>query len=83
MPTRRGIKIHSQGLSAAAKRLQKDFSSQDRLSIHAENRRLTQSAESFRKGNRILRGPFQVSFFDAHPGEMNSRAVLGEAREAV
>lgn len=70
-PTRLGIKIHGQVLSAAAKRLQKDFSSEDRLSIGAENRRLKEAAELFRRGNSTLRGPFQVSFLDTHPVEMN------------
>ena len=71
-PTKLGIKIHDQVLLAAARKLQKDFSSEDRLSISAENRRLTEAAESFRKGNRTLRGPIQVSFLDSHPMEMNS-----------
>lgn len=71
-PTKLGIKIHDQVLSAAAKRLQKDFSSEDRLSIAAENRRLTEAAELFRRGNSTLRGPFQVSFLDTHSKEMNS-----------
>ena len=42
----------------------------DRLSIPAEDRRLTEAAEFFRKGNRTLRGPFQVSFLDTHLNEM-------------
>jgi DNA-binding MarR family transcriptional regulator len=71
-PTKLGIKVHGQVLLAAAKRLQKDFSSEDRLSISAENRRLTEAAEFFRRGNRTLRGPFQVSFLDTHSKEMNS-----------
>lgn len=71
-PTPLGIKIHDRVLSAAAKRLQKDFSSEDRLSITAENRRLTEAAVLFRRGNRTLRGPFQVSFLDTHSAEMNS-----------
>ena len=71
-PTKLGIKIHDQVLSAAAKRLQKDFSSEDRLSISAENRRLTEAAEFFRKGNGTLRGSFQVSFFDTNRIEMDS-----------
>jgi DNA-binding MarR family transcriptional regulator len=71
-PTKLGIKVHGQVLSAAAKRMQKDFSSEDRLSIAAENRRLKEAAELFRRGNSTLRGAFQVSFFDTHPGEMNS-----------
>lgn len=65
-PTKLGIKIHDQVLAAAAKRLQEDLSSADRLSISAENRRLMEAGESFRKGNRTLRGPFQVSFLDTH-----------------
>jgi DNA-binding MarR family transcriptional regulator len=71
-PTKLGIKVHGQVLSAAAKRLQKDFSSGDRPSIAAENRRLKEAAELFRRGNRTLRGPFQISFLDTHPVEMNS-----------
>lgn len=70
-PTKLGIRIHDQVLLAAAKRLQEDFSSKDRLSIAAEERRLNEAAESFRKGNRTLRGPFQVSFLDTHLKEMN------------
>src|ERR1035437_9288852 len=70
-PTKLGIKIHDQVLLAAARKLQKDFSSEDRLSISAENRRLTEAAQAFRKGNRSLRGPLQVSFLDTHPAEMN------------
>jgi DNA-binding MarR family transcriptional regulator len=71
-PTKLGIKIHDQVVLAASKRLQKDFSSEDRLSIAAENRRLSEAAEFFRRGNSTLRGPFQVSFLDTHPVEMNS-----------
>jgi len=70
-PTKLGMKIHDQVLSAAAKRLQKDFSSRDRLSIAAEDRRLMEAAESFRRGNSTLRGPFQVSFLNTHLKEMN------------
>jgi DNA-binding MarR family transcriptional regulator len=71
-PTKLGITIHDQVLLAAAKKLQKDFSSEDRLSISGENRRLTEASESFRKGNRTLRGSFQVSFLDTHLAEMKS-----------
>jgi DNA-binding MarR family transcriptional regulator len=71
-PTKLGIKIHDQVLVAGAKRLQKDFSSEDRLSVAAENRRLTKAAELFRRCNSILRGPFQVSFLDTHSKELNS-----------
>ncbi len=66
-PTKLGIKIHDQVLLAAAKKLQKDFSSRDDLLIPTENRRLTEASESFRKGNRTLRGAFQASFFDNPP----------------
>jgi DNA-binding MarR family transcriptional regulator len=71
-PTNLGIKIHDQVLVAGAKRLQNDFSSGDRLPISAENRRLTQAAELFRRGNSTLRGSFQVSFLDTHLVEMDS-----------
>jgi DNA-binding MarR family transcriptional regulator len=71
-PTKQGIKIHDQVVSAAAKRLQKDFSTDYGVPIATENRRLTEATESFRKGNRTLRGMFQISFFDTHPKEMNS-----------
>jgi len=54
-PTKLGIKIHDQVLLAAAKKLQKDFSSEDRVLIPTQNRRLKEAAESFRKGNRTLR----------------------------
>ena len=72
-PTSRGRKIHDQVLSAAAKRLQEGFtlSSKDGFPIAGQNRRLTEAAESFRQGNRILRGPFQITFFDTHPAEMD------------
>ena len=71
-PTKRGIEIHDQVLLAAAKKLQKDFSSQAQRLIPTENRRLKEAAEFFRKGNRTLRDPVQVSFFDTNPVEMNS-----------
>jgi DNA-binding MarR family transcriptional regulator len=71
-PTKQGIRIHDQVVSAAAKRLQKDVSTDYGVPLATENRRLTEAAESFRKGNRILRGTFQISFFDTNPTEMNS-----------
>ena len=71
-PTNRGIRIHDQVLSAAAKRLQEGCSLEDGFSCVGENRRLTEAAESFRQGNRTLRGPLQLSFFDTNPTEMNS-----------
>jgi DNA-binding MarR family transcriptional regulator len=71
-PTKLGIKIHDQILLAAARKLQRDFSSTDRSLIPTENRRLSEAAESFRKGNRTLRGEFQISFYDTYPEEMNS-----------
>ena len=70
-PTKLGIKIHDQVLSAAAKRLQKDFYTDDGVPLATENRRLTEAAASFRKGNQTLRGTFQISFFDTNPTEMN------------
>ncbi len=39
--------------------------------LSAAARRLTEAAESFREGDRILRGPLQLSFFDTHKAEMN------------
>jgi DNA-binding MarR family transcriptional regulator len=71
-PTKVGIKIHDQLVSAAAKRLQKEFSMDNGVPLATEERRLAEAAESFRKGNRILRGPFQISFFDTHRKEMKS-----------
>jgi DNA-binding MarR family transcriptional regulator len=70
-PTKLGIKVHDQVVSAAAKRLQKDFSTDDGVPLATENRRLTEATEFFRKGNRTLRGTFQISFFDTNPSEMN------------
>ena len=70
-PTKLGIKIHDDVLLVAARRLQKDFSSVSRHLIATQNRRLKEASESFRKGNRTLRGEFQASFFDTHPKEMN------------
>ena len=70
-PTKLGIKIHDQVLLAAARKLQKDFSSGNPLLIPTENRRLKEAAELFRKGNHTLRGQFQISFFDTQPAEMN------------
>jgi DNA-binding MarR family transcriptional regulator len=69
-PTKEGIKIHDQVVSAAAKRLQKDFWTDSGVPLATENRRLTEATESFRKGNRTLRGLFQISFYDSHPKEM-------------
>jgi len=71
-PTKLGIKIHDQVLSAAARRLRKDFSTDYGVPLATRNRRLAEATESFRKGNRTLRGPFQISFFDTNPTEMNS-----------
>ena len=71
-PTKLGIKIHDQVVLAAAKKLQKDFSSDDRIPIRTQNRRLKEAAESFRKGNRTLRETFQISFLDTNPTEMSS-----------
>ena len=71
-PTKQGIKVHAQLVSAAAKELQKDFSTDYGVPVATENRRLTEATECFRKGNRTLRGMFQISFFDTHPKEMNS-----------
>jgi DNA-binding MarR family transcriptional regulator len=70
-PTKQGIKVHAQVVSGAAKELQKDFSADYGVPVATENRRLTEATECFRKGNRILRGMFQISFFDSHPKEMN------------
>ena len=70
-PTKLGIKVHDQVVSAAAKRLQKDFSTDYGVPLATENRRLTEATEFFRKGNRTLRGTFQISFFDTNPTEMN------------
>jgi DNA-binding MarR family transcriptional regulator len=70
-PTTRGIQVQDRVLSAAARRLQEGCSSKDGSSCVGEDRRLTEAAESFREGNRILRGPLQLSFFDTHKAEMN------------
>ena len=70
-PTSRGIQIHDRVLSAAAKRLQEGCSAADDSSCIGEDRRLTEAAEAFREGNRILRGPLQLSFFDTHKAAMN------------
>jgi DNA-binding MarR family transcriptional regulator len=70
-PTKQGIKVHAQVVSAAARELQKDFSVDYGVPVATENRRLTEATEYFRKGNRTLRGMFQISFFDSHPKEMN------------
>jgi len=66
-PTELGIKIQDQVLLAAAKRLQQSFPvpvEKDDLSGAGDNRRLAEAAQSFRDGNRTLRGAFQVSIFD-------------------
>jgi len=65
--TELGIKIQDQILLATAKRLQESFSvprEKDDLSGAGDNRRLTEAAQSFRDGNKTLRGAFQVSIFD-------------------
>jgi DNA-binding MarR family transcriptional regulator len=72
IPTRRGIQIHDRILSAAAKQLQKGLSIDDGFQAVGENRRLTETIESFRIGNRILLGPLQLSFFDTNPDDMNA-----------
>jgi DNA-binding MarR family transcriptional regulator len=71
-PTRRGMQVQDRVLLAAARRLQEGCSSEDASSCVGEDRRLTEAAKSFRDGNRILRGPLQLSFFDTNPTEMNS-----------
>ena len=70
-PTSRGVQIQDRVLSAAARRLREGCSSEDDSSCVGEDRRLAEAAESFREGNRILRGPLQLSFFDTHKAEMN------------
>jgi DNA-binding MarR family transcriptional regulator len=74
-PTRRGIQIQDRVLSAAARRLQEGCSSKDGSSCVGEDRRLTEAAEAFREGNRILRGPLQLSFFDTHKAAMTVEAT--------
>jgi DNA-binding MarR family transcriptional regulator len=55
--TRRGINIHGDVLLSAAKRLQKGLSAkEDGFEGAGEDRRMTEAAESFRQGNRILWG---------------------------
>ena len=71
-PTRLGIKIHDQVLSAAAKRLQKRITSLKGFAALGQERRLTDATESFRRSNQILLGPLQLSFFETNPIEMNS-----------
>ena len=71
-PTKQGIEIHDQVVSAGAKKLQKDFSAESGVPVATENRWLTEAAESFRKGDRTLRGRFQVWSFDSYRKEMNS-----------
>jgi DNA-binding MarR family transcriptional regulator len=57
-PTPRGRRIHDKILLAAAQRMQQGVPASGR------QRRFSESAESFRQGIQILRGAFQVSFFD-------------------
>ncbi len=57
-PTNRGIRIWNQVLSEAAQRLQ------DGVPRPGRSRRLSEATQFLRKGNRILLGPLQLSFFD-------------------
>ena len=70
-PTNLGIQVRDRVLLAAARRLQEGCSTRDGSSCVGEDRRLMQAAEAFREGNRILRGPLQLSFFDTHKAAMN------------
>ena len=56
--TARVRRVHKQVLSAAARRLE------DGIPIPGRLRRLSEATECFRKGNRMLLGPLQLSFFD-------------------
>jgi DNA-binding MarR family transcriptional regulator len=71
-PTPYGKKIHDQVLAAAAERLKEGLSLDNGFHGVGENRRLKETAESYRRGNRILLGPLQLSFFDTNPAKMNS-----------
>jgi DNA-binding MarR family transcriptional regulator len=71
-PTKRGVQVHTQVISAAAKRLQKRISMLEGFSAVAEDRRLIEATEAFRKSNQILLGPLQLSFFDTSPDAMDS-----------
>jgi DNA-binding MarR family transcriptional regulator len=75
-PTRRGVKIHDQILSAAARRLQEGLDSP------GEERRLAEAIESFRQGNRTLLGPLQLSFFDIEDYE-KARTTRPKRRRSV
>jgi DNA-binding MarR family transcriptional regulator len=69
-PTKRGMQVHNQVISAAAKRLQQRISMLKSFSAVAEDRRLTEATAAFRKSNLILLGPLQLSFFDTSPDAM-------------
>src|ERR1039458_4694256 len=49
-PTKQGIKIHDQVVSAAAKRLQKDFSTDYGVPLETENRRLSEAGRGEERG---------------------------------
>ena len=52
--------------------VQKRIAMLDGFSAVAEDRRLTEATEAFRKSNQILLGPMQLSFFDTSPDAMDS-----------
>jgi DNA-binding MarR family transcriptional regulator len=56
--TARGRRVHDQVLSAAALQFQEGVPAPGRL------RRLSEATQLLRKGNRVLLGPLQLSFFD-------------------
>lgn len=57
-PTARGRRVHDQVLSAAAQQFEQGLPAPGRL------RRLSEAIHLLRKGNQILLGPLQLSFFD-------------------
>ena len=71
-PTKLGVKIHNQVISAAAKRLQERISGMKGFSALAEDRRLREATEAFQKSNDILLGPIQLTFFDTSTDAMDS-----------
>lgn len=57
-PTERGVHVLNKILSTAAERLEDGLPRPGRL------RRVSEATQFLRKGNRILLGPLQLSFFD-------------------
>jgi DNA-binding MarR family transcriptional regulator len=69
--TARGRRVHDQVLSAAALQFEEGVPAPGRL------RRLSEATQLLRKGNRLLLGPLQLSFFDVDLFEQERGGIRG------